>query len=1710
MTMKQLNLKIILLFLIPAFLAFGTFAFWQPILSYVIELSFESYCRDCFDTELDFTQVTRDKQRIVFTRPTLSNQEDIIQLEAEELVIAYEPRFFRREIDLDVTVVDPNINLEKVAPALATILGKMKAKWGFFKINHRIKIQNGIFEIDGLQKAHFTVDHDFVGQRQMKVVIRFAGPHHDENSLSIVVNRPSKDHFIVDLECRSLSCPALVQTIGSVLPGIKDWEVQDGCVDGNMQLTFDGKSKVDFTSDAELKNFVFVYKPLGVKGLIPEVSIGFKESVGHVKVTDDTNFAFERNGVSFLEFKHLIGQIDFPAKEMARIVFDGVCSHHDQAFTIHVDGDTKATENDHKLVNLNFELDNPIRKNIGVKVLSQWFERKCYGAEIEIHNFGFEEFDVFKQTLKGFAPAFDLIAMKKGTIDAVLFAPIEDSEIQKLNLVSLNGDQLSLEFVKWGIEAEADHVYGTFNANLFEDNLVNSLNSEITVKNARLNVLEAGNALPLFTDIDTKLNIDQGRVRHSTIRGKFLGLEGQMEVDSFAKDRIMTLEFSGYPDQLLNLVPERYQKPLALRFKNDEIFLLASIKRENERKVLEGSLASAFDSKQAQNISFGFDLVNTSEMISANWSKREWSLGEFTIDRGWIDAENVRLEKYLEPFLFPDEELSLKGIGSFQGVFDDKELVLSYDMQNIILENQDFIAEIKSILSDSQPKQGIHRFDLITGQDEGFVPVKNGSYFEKNTGLLFTDINGDFEFKDRIITGKELETYCNGVYFAGSLKIDMTPEEKGVFNIEFCIPTVKAKVSQVQHLFSHFKKPVFFLKTPLEGNVSFRGESNFLRFDFTPDDYVFNAAVRGALTDGVIQSENFDVNVQELSLDFDYDHLGNKLNIQDIQGTLLVGKPDHVEEYLIAGDHFSFTNFADNEASFDVWIGDKKRDIIRVVGTLKSPFDKALGDYVAFELDHKLTHFGDVHPKVFDLRLKDWADVDLFALELDFQLNTLLHDLQRFSRTGFFFLSRGLLKELNDLKSAGGDFNLKLHYDAAQSELNYLVLGDHVRFSENFFDKLVLNGQKRGKKWSIDQFQLDDISFAVDFVKEDTYAKINFLGLRLGSSLLLGMEGDYNYDENAIHGKVNLLESDLSKLLASERFSTFSEKFVARGQVKATGQIRVEFDHGGSGLKVDSLLDTSVKALEINGLKFRDVDHFSCHLISDKGAILRQVNTAIESAEDRGILANLSIDKAEYDLTNSSFFVEGMHFKVPNEKLSSVADLLQTRFPETFNQSLQAPLKNLKSSGDLVGTLNLDVSSPYYAIKLQLEEGKYMFKDQEHELSHFVMDVDPCEFKLVTRYHYHQHPLWLMVNSKSPTLEFGRLIFADYNPETQNPYADLPPLVCYWRDYPNAGWTIETAEGNFAGLSVHLSRDQELQPIQGQQHLIGEVKVNMNLAASLLPPVLAEKVIEWELGDGFGVNGRWKLVYNDAKKVQDLYFAGELEGQNCEFNGYQFHALKAQVNYTPQSIDVVNMALHDPSGVLQAEYIRMQEGKDGLWSVNCPLIAISEFRPSLLRQTGSLTSPIVKPFVIKQLELRDCQGVLGKTETLKGEGWLYFTCPHKKNFYNPLFAIPAEIISRIGLDLTVLNPVIGTIFFEIKEDRIELTKLKDVYSEGKLSKFYLPLNTDEVSYIDFKGNLNVNVRMKQYNLLFKIAELLTVNIGGTLARPTYSLQNQQK
>lgn len=143
-----------------------------------------------------------------------------------------------------------------------------------------------------------------------------------------------------------------------------------------------------------------------------------------------------------------------------------------------------------------------------------------------------------------------------------------------------------------------------------------------------------------------------------------------------------------------------------------------------------------------------------------------------------------------------------------------------------------------------------------------------------------------------------------------------------------------------------------------------------------------------------------------------------------------------------------------------------------------------------------------------------------------------------------------------------------------------------------------------------------------------------------------------------------------------------------------------------------------------------------------------------------------------------------------------------------------------------------------------------------------------------------------------------------------------------------------------------------------------------------------------------------------------------------------------------------------------------------------------------------------KSFEISAFTLDAFEVNLEDLTTSLGQGKLTFTNFSRRTFLNHLFFFPVEITARLGFDKANFIPVRGQVDFEVKEGRVVFHEFNNMYSEGKRSLFYLAAG--EPSYIDFGGNVNIRIKMKQYTLLTKLADLFTFSIKGTLKEPRYT------
>ena len=235
----------------------------------------------------------------------------------------------------------------------------------------------------------------------------------------------------------------------------------------------------------------------------------------------------------------------------------------------------------------------------------------------------------------------------------------------------------------------------------------------------------------------------------------------------------------------------------------------------------------------------------------------------------------------------------------------------------------------------------------------------------------------------------------------------------------------------------------------------------------------------------------------------------------------------------------------------------------------------------------------------------------------------------------------------------------------------------------------------------------------------------------------------------------------------------------------------------------------------------------------------------------------------------------------------------------------------------------------------------------------------------------------------------------------------------------------------------------------------------------------------------------------------ELTFNGRITGEECQVGGVSISAFSTHFTLAPERIEISDFTLSDWAGKVSIHKMGLNR-IDG--QVDLDRLHLTDVHLSRLKSPWMAQKPRGKPFFrtlfIPAFTLENVSGNLSDLTSFSGAGQVEFTNLPKKTLLSNLLFLPKEITARIGLDLTTLVPVRGTINYALQEGKINITSFKDMYSDGKRSRFYLAEGFP--AYIDFQGNLNMKVKTKQYSLLMKLAEFFTVTVKGTLLHPAYT------
>lgn len=608
--------------------------------------------------------------------------------------------------------------------------------------------------------------------------------------------------------------------------------------------------------------------------------------------------------------------------------------------------------------------------------------------------------------------------------------------------------------------------------------------------------------------------------------------------------------------------------------------------------------------------------------------------------------------------------------------------------------------------------------------------------------------------------------------------------------------------------------------------------------------------------------------------------------------------------------------------------------------------------------------------------------------------------------------------------------------------------------------------------WQFDRIQWRDYCGAAQITTTPESCRLDHLTVahpQIGRLVLAG-----EWREQVACGHLEIEALDLTKLLPA---NTQSWGFIGT----LSGEGDVEWTPT-QGLTLD--MQGEYRNLEFSSLLFGDGEHLRVHYTRQEGVRIAGLEA----------LGHYRLGELHYDPTIQRAYFDGFEFKIQPEMLPKVVDVAATLFPHHVNAATLDVLQQLKQEESLCGRLWIDLTPEVLWVHLQLKDGVYYLNHQPWTFKDFSLIYDPQEMYIKTKVRLGDVESSLHVRADSQSLSSGTLALQQEQEE------DL--LTMGWHKDPLEGYVVDEVRGTFAGIHCDLSRARSY---ANALALEGNITCLPTKTQALLPSAIRE----WMQRSAIG--GEYRLKGDFIFPKSDLFhpsFVGEITAQDVACATILLSSLSCRCEAYPDHLALTNIAVCDWAGNLFCDQLHVR--KEEQWVLNIDHVAIHDFRLSRLesswtkRERGS--RPLSRSFFINTFELNHLHGALADPNTFVGQGELNFTNMPRRTLFSNLMAIPLEITARIGLDLTALIPVRGTVLYDISEGRIHLRTFNDMYSDAKRSSFYLAENLP--SYIGLDGSLNLCVKMKQYNLLMKLAELFTVTVKGSIHAPEYQLTMQ--
>lgn len=598
-------------------------------------------------------------------------------------------------------------------------------------------------------------------------------------------------------------------------------------------------------------------------------------------------------------------------------------------------------------------------------------------------------------------------------------------------------------------------------------------------------------------------------------------------------------------------------------------------------------------------------------------------------------------------------------------------------------------------------------------------------------------------------------------------------------------------------------------------------------------------------------------------------------------------------------------------------------------------------------------------------------------------------------------------------------------------------------------------------------------------------SRIKFDSCQLGS---WNLKGSLDFLPTEWSSSSLMLEWEEGKCLLKGKYIPASSKlhipaFSAAIQSKEMGNVQLQGSFEGmylnetASLQGKGLSKLSAVLPASLGIGIESSKEIPFSFDSSKGIEIEKSHwdlSSISSSKQR--LGKISAKAISFLLPEKRLTLQGGSILVPKEAYKILQNI----------SFLSEALKEIQVEQEIDLSTELDLSAEHKKISGTLKNGSYSYKGSSFEVkqAQFLFEQDNLYASCQTKYQEEPLCVQLQVNtSKNP----AACLLVKESPEKKG-------ISFQFKKALKEGWFCDSAEGSFKGISLHAKKE-------ASKNIYDlEVSADLTHVPAFLPKLWASSMKKWGLGKGYNFQGRLTHAPGDLSKVISL--KGDVSGEQFQFLGKSFDAFSAKLDFSSEKGKILGVKLEDEVVNLSIKNIDFAfNPKIKSWDITSPLVYVKDFAPTLLLKGGK-----ERGLEIKNLSIYELSGALNNIDSFEAKGALYFSSLEKKQF--SFWDIPLGLMKDWGLDPGILTPVTGEADFVLKRGCFYFTALRNVYSEGKRSQFYLA-EPNEDAYLSLDGNWHVDLAMKQ-NVVWKMTEDLVLSIRGTVEKPKYSFKSNKR